>query len=67
MGHPRLSAEEIERRGQALYEQKIRARVEVGNEGKICMIDDPTGFRERNDREKQGTVPIVDDTTRVST
>ena len=43
MGHPRLSGEEIERRGQALYEQKIRAQVEAGNEGKICMIDVESG------------------------
>ena len=39
MAHPRLSGEEIERLGQELYEQKIRAKVEPGNEGKICMID----------------------------
>jgi hypothetical protein len=43
MGHSRLSGEEIERRGQALYEQQIRAKVEAGNEGKICMIDVETG------------------------
>ena len=43
MGHPRLSGEEIERRGQALYEANIRAKVESGNEGKICMIDVETG------------------------
>ena len=49
MGHPRLSGEEIERRGQALYEQKIRAQVEAGNEGKICMIDVETGDYEIGD------------------
>jgi hypothetical protein len=43
MAHPGLSGEEIERRGQELYEQRIRAQVEVGNEGKICMIDVETG------------------------
>jgi len=49
MGHPRLSGEEIERRGQALYEQQIRAKVEAGNEGKICMIDVETGGYEVGD------------------
>jgi hypothetical protein len=49
MGHPRLSGEEIERRGQALYEQQIRAKVEAGNEGKICMIDVETGDYEIGD------------------
>jgi hypothetical protein len=49
MGHPRLSGEEIERRGQALYEQQIRAKVEAGNEGMICMIDVETGDYEIGD------------------
>ena len=49
MGHPRLSGEEIERRGQALYEQQIRAKVEAGNESKICMIDVETGEYELGD------------------
>ena len=43
MTHPRLSGDEIERLGQELYEQSIRAKVEPGNEGKICMIDVETG------------------------
>ena len=49
MAHPRLSGEEIERLGQELYEQKIRAKVEPGNEGKICMIDVETGGYEIGD------------------
>jgi hypothetical protein len=44
MGHPRFSGEEIERRGKALYEQRIRALVETEeNIGKICAIDIETG------------------------
>jgi hypothetical protein len=40
---PPLSAEEIARRGEALYEQGIRQRVEEGNQGKVLMIDINTG------------------------
>jgi hypothetical protein len=43
MAHPSLSGEEVERRGQALYEQSIRAKVAADNKGKICMIDVETG------------------------
>jgi hypothetical protein len=43
MPHPRLSGEEVERRGQELYEQSIRAKVEPGNKGKICVMDVETG------------------------
>jgi hypothetical protein len=43
MGHPRLSGEEIERRGREWYERCIRAEVELGNKGRICMIAVETG------------------------
>jgi hypothetical protein len=43
MPHSRLSGEEIEQRGQALYEERIRPMVESGNEGRICTIDVETG------------------------
>lgn len=44
MPHPRLSGEEIDRRGQELYEQKIRPVVETAdNIGKIISIDVETG------------------------
>jgi hypothetical protein len=43
MAYLRLSGEEIERLGQELYEQKIRAKVEPDNEDRICMIDVETG------------------------
>ena len=40
MPHPRFSGEEIERRGEELYEQRIRALVETEeNVGKILSID----------------------------
>jgi hypothetical protein len=43
VSRPRYPAEEIARRGQALYEREIRARVEPGNRGKILVIDIETG------------------------
>ena len=44
MPHARLSNEEIDRRGQELYESKIRAQVETPeNIGKQIVIDVETG------------------------
>jgi hypothetical protein len=44
MPHPRLSSEEIARRGKDLYETVIRARVETTeNIGKIISINIETG------------------------
>ncbi len=44
MPHPRFSGDEITRRGEALYDQSIRALVETQeNIGKIISIDIETG------------------------
>jgi hypothetical protein len=43
MPHPRLSGDEVERRGQEIYERRLRRKVEPGNEGKILVIDVETG------------------------
>jgi len=44
MPHPRYSGEEIACRGEALYEQVLRAQVETeSNVGKIISIDIETG------------------------
>lgn len=44
MPHPRLSSEEISRRGKELYEQRLRALVETHeNVGKLISIDIETG------------------------
>jgi hypothetical protein len=40
---PRYTGEEHARRGGELYEQKVRAMVEPGNEGKIAAIDVDSG------------------------
>jgi hypothetical protein len=49
MREPGLPAEEISRRGEALYEQKLRDRVEAGNTGKILVLDIDTGDYEIDD------------------
>ena len=44
MPHPRLSDTEIDRRGQEVYEQDIRGKVETAeNIGKQIVIDVETG------------------------
>ena len=40
---PRYPGEEFERRGQELYETKIRPLVEAGNVGRILAIDIESG------------------------
>lgn len=40
---PRYSKEEFARRGQAIYEKRVRPQVEEGNRGKIVAIDVETG------------------------
>jgi hypothetical protein len=40
---PRYSKEEFAKRGDALYESKIRSQVEEGHHGKIVAIDLETG------------------------
>jgi hypothetical protein len=44
LGHPRITSEEIDRRGEALYEQSIRPQVETeANIEKMVIIDVETG------------------------
>jgi hypothetical protein len=48
--HPRLSSEEIRRRGEKLYEQEIRSQVETEeNIGKLVSISIETGDYEIGD------------------
>jgi len=50
MTHPRLSSEEIKRRGEEIYEQTIRSQVETTeNIGKLVSIDIETGEYEIGD------------------
>jgi hypothetical protein len=43
MPYPRYSPQEVEARGEAIYRQQIRSRVEPGNRGKYLVIDIETG------------------------
>jgi hypothetical protein len=38
-----LSAEEVVRRGRAIYENKLRSELEPGNKGKLLVINVETG------------------------
>lgn len=50
MPHPRFSSEEIAQRGEQLYEQSLRGKVETPeNIGKIISIDIETGDYEIDD------------------
>jgi len=43
VSHPRYTSEEIVRRGQALYDQQIRAQVEASHQGKFLVLDIESG------------------------
>ena len=43
MSHPRYTTDEIVRGGQALYEERIRAKVEASHKGKFLVLDIETG------------------------
>ena len=43
MSHPRYTSEEIARRGQALYEERLRAAVDARDRGKFLVLDVETG------------------------
>jgi hypothetical protein len=43
MAHPRYSSDEIVERGQALYDQQIREKVEPQHNGKFMALDIETG------------------------
>ena len=43
MPHSRLSSDEISRRGEAIYQNELRDKIETGNIGKLLSIDVETG------------------------
>jgi hypothetical protein len=49
--HPHYTSDEIVQRGQALYDQQIRARVEVGHKGEFLVLDVDTGEYEIDSNE----------------
>jgi hypothetical protein len=51
VSHPRYTREEIVQRGQALYDQQIRAQVEASHKGKFLVLNIETGEYEMDDDE----------------
>lgn len=51
MAHSRYTSAEIVRRGQALYDQQIRAKVDASNKGKFLVLDIETGEYEIDESE----------------
>jgi len=43
MFHPKYTSEEIAQRGQAIYDQQIRAHVEAAHRGKFLVLNIETG------------------------
>ena len=43
MLHPKYTSEEIAQRGQAIYDQRIRAHVETAHRGKLLVLNIETG------------------------
>jgi hypothetical protein len=43
MPYPPYTAEEVAARGEAIYEQQIRAKVEAAHKGQFVVIDIETG------------------------
>ena len=55
MPYEKYSPQEVEAKGEELYERNIRARVEPGNKGKFVVIDIETGEFEVDDDDLLAT------------
>ena len=55
MPYANYSAEEIESRGEEIYQQEVRPHVEAGNKGKFVVIDIETGAYEVDADDLQAT------------
>ena len=55
MPYARYSPQEVESRGEEIYENRIRAQVEGGNKGKFVVIDIETGQFEIDEDDLQAT------------
>ncbi len=51
VAHARYTSAEIAQRGQAFYEQQIRAKVDASNKGKFLVLDIETGEYEIDEDE----------------
>ena len=55
MSYTQYSPQEVEARGEEIYEQQIRQIVEAGNKGKFVVIDIETGDYEVDEDDLQAT------------
>lgn len=55
MRYADYSPEEVEARGERIYEQQIRRNVEAGNRGKFVVIDIETGEYQVDDDDLRAT------------
>lgn len=55
MPYSKYTPEEVESRGEEIYEQQIRQHVEPGNKGRFVVIDIETGEYELDDDDLQAT------------
>lgn len=55
MPYSRYTPQQVETRGEEIYEQQIRPKVEVGNKGKFVVIDIETGEFEIDDDDLSAT------------
>lgn len=59
MPYPKYSPQEVEARGEQIYEQQIRQAAEPGNKGKFVVIDIETGEYEVDDDDLQATKRVL--------
>jgi hypothetical protein len=55
MPYQNYSPQEVESRGEEIYEDQLRKKVEPGNEGKFIVIDIQTGEYELDENDLQAT------------
>jgi len=59
MPYAKYSPQEVESRGEAIYERKIRDRVEAENRGKFLVIDVESGEFEMDEDDLQATKRLL--------
>jgi hypothetical protein len=59
MPYARYLPQEVESRGEEIYEQQIRSQVERGNRGKFVVIDIETGEFEVDEDDLQATKRVL--------
>lgn len=55
MPYADYSPEEVEARGEAIYQQELREKVEAGNKGKFLVLDVETGEYQIDEDDLEAT------------